>query len=175
MVTEAQRAHRRAVAIVAVLIVLGIVAIASLVCIIKFGDYQLVHSVKWTALAIVIACTALAVPIMVKYGDEDLFGSTMFCAMCGALAWAFVSFGFIPGANAIFDDSPGQQRRVKVRDYEKHKGSTYKLYVEPWDGSEEVWMFVKKDLIDRKPTHVTVTTHEGAFGLEWISDVKAPL
>jgi len=90
----------------------------------------------------------------------------------GIFGYGLGVFGWLPALNAILDGSRGQERRVEVRS-RYHSRRSWSLYVAPWDGaSRDVHIRVNDAIAEQKPSHVIVTTHDGALGFEWMSDVR---
>jgi len=88
----------------------------------------------------------------------------------GFFAWAVVVYGWVPGLNAMFDASRAQEHQVRVVRQYRRKG--WMLEVESWGRAGTTDLYVPNALGDARPSVVIVTTHAGALGFEWVSNVR---
>jgi len=81
-------------------------------------------------------------------------------------------FGWLNWINSDLDRSRPTEHHVEVRGQSHHKGQKV-LLVEPWHMDREFQnVNVSDDLAAQKPKRIIVTTRAGAWGFEWISNVK---
>lgn len=162
-------------------IALVLFVLASTLCIINYGHWEPLDPPIASMLGVTLGMMTIGFLIARARARRrgrsvDLPFAAIIALFVGGLFFGCVTFGLLPGYNAMADDSPATTHRVKVRDYKKHKGTTYRILVDSWrPGHAEEKLFTTNDLKDAAPAYVDVVSREGALGLEYVTAVKIPV
>lgn len=160
---------RRAVMTVIGYGLLGVVGIVGALSIMNYKNWEPVELPMGPIIG-VTAVLVLGGAIAIGKAAGDFALGMYVVAAIGPVTCAWISYGFVPAINAVFDDSPATTHHVKVRRFERHRGKSYWIYVDSWrPGHTEEKLFTTKAVKERNPAYVDIVSHEGALGLEFVT------
>lgn len=129
-------------------------------------------------IGIIAAVLVVVALLAMRKAEDGQEISTIFIIVVGGGGmFSLISvLGYLVFFNAQLDNTGvSRTHQVKIVEVVRERGMKWTVEVESWrqpGGTEEIW--VPSELV-KQGKEVVVTTREGFFGFEWISDVdRAP-